>query len=93
MYQIVKAIPHADYTVTLTWSDRQTSQADFRHILNGPVMVPLRDAAFFTKNCRVSDDGRVLAWSDELEFCADALRYKGFPEDYRRDYPGSAAAE
>lgn len=39
----------------------------------GGVFGQLRSPDFF-QQVRLKDEGRVLAWPDEVEFCADALK-------------------
>lgn len=92
LHRIVKAQPTRDLSVTLTWEDGRVTTADFRpNAGKGGACAPLRDVDFFVAKLRIADEGCVLAWSDEIEFNADSLWYRAFPEDRERDYPTAAA--
>jgi hypothetical protein len=92
LHRIVDARANRDLSVTLTWEEGAVTVADFRpNAEKGGVCAPLRDPDFFVANLRLGDEGYVLAWSDEIEFSADSLWYRAFPEDRARDYPTAAA--
>ena len=61
------------YTLTLHYCGQPAIQADFKPLIErGGVLAPLRDPAVFA-TVRIGPRGRSLAWSDDIEFCADGL--------------------
>jgi hypothetical protein len=57
----------------LLFEDGTTAVVDFEPIIReGGVYEPLGDESYF-RRFRVERNGRVLAWPDDIEFCADAL--------------------
>jgi hypothetical protein len=91
-YRLIEAVARPDLTVSLTFEDGVSGTVDMRPNAElGGVCEPLRDPTFFVSAMHLADEGFVLAWSDEIEFSADSLRYKARPEDYRRDFPDLAA--
>jgi hypothetical protein len=69
-----------NHTVTLTWANGATTLNRFDHLVGKGVFAPLSDPAFFAQ-VRVGERGRSLDWSDEIDFCADALWFEAHPED------------
>ena len=60
-------------TLRLTFDDGATGLIDFEPLArHGGVYSPLADEALFGK-FRLERGGRVLAWPEDVEFCADAL--------------------
>jgi Protein of unknown function (DUF2442) len=58
----------------------------------GEVTEPFRrDPNLFAAGLTIGGDGDWLAWPNEVEIDADALWYKAFPDDLRRDHGVEAA--
>lgn len=94
--QIEAAEPNADtYTIRLTWRNGNHTVAEFGHLVGHRVFEPLRDPQFF--NCvTIQQNGRVLAWPNAIDFCADALWFQAHPRDIPDDlvpFYGSAKTE
>ncbi len=78
---IVSAAPDpATYTVRLTWQDGSVTSANFTAFVGREAFAAFADAGFF-RQVQVLDEGRVLAWPEDLEFDADALWFAAHPED------------
>ena len=76
MNRICDATPLDGSRVRLQFADGAVRAADFSGIIaQGGVFAPLSDPAFFAQ-AAIAEDGRVLAWPGELEFCADALYFE-----------------
>jgi hypothetical protein len=94
MYRIEAAVPHPDFTVTITWRDGAESTVDFKPtIAKGGVFTPMADPDFFVEKMHVDEDGYSLGWPEEVDFSADSLWCRPHPEDLERDYGVIAAAE
>lgn len=93
MYWIEKAVPHRDFTVTITWKHGAESTVDFaRSIAKGGVCTVLADPDFLVGKMYVAEDGYYLGWPVEIDFSADSLWYRTHPEDLERDYDATSAA-
>jgi hypothetical protein len=80
LYEIVEAVPHADHTVTITWSDGASAEVDFLPIIDrGGWFTPLRDPDYFMATMVLLADGVGLSWPEEPDYSADALRQAAFP--------------
>jgi Protein of unknown function (DUF2442) len=80
LYEITRAIPHPDHTVTVTWSDGATAKVDFLEIIDrGGYFTPLRDPEHFVATMILLPDGAGLTWSEEIDYTADMLRRVAFP--------------
>ena len=78
LYKIVDVSVPRYPVVRLTFDDGFSGDVDFADTLAGSkAMMPLRDPAVF-KQVAIKEDGRALGWGDgdELDFCADALRFQ-----------------
>jgi hypothetical protein len=90
LYRINKAIAHSDHTVTVTWSDGVTADVDLTPVLEkGVVFAPLRDAAYFVGNMRVAEDRLGLEWPNRVDFSADGLRFRAFPDEAAAEFDAS----
>ena len=73
MRQIVKVVPHEDYTVTVYFCDGKIVTYDVRPKLDQGVFQALKDVSFFIKNCKIMND--TLAWdltgSNDPSQCID----------------------
>jgi hypothetical protein len=93
-YRIVTAQANDDHTVDLVWSNGEAARVDFKPIIGkGGVLAPLKDAAFFCEQMAITQDGRALEWPDALDFSADSLLYRAFPELQKADGGSQSAAE
>lgn len=91
-YRITSATANKDHTVDLTWSNGRSARVDFKPIVgNGGVLAPLKNIEFFCSKMSVTQEGRALEWAGELDFSADSLIYRAFPELQARDGSQSAA--
>lgn len=82
LYRIESAVAHADHTVTITWSDGVMAAVDFSPIIaTGPVFAAMRDAVWFVREMRVAPDHLGLEWPNRVDFSADGLRFRAFPEE------------
>jgi hypothetical protein len=72
----------------LTFDDGFAGEVDFSGtIAEGGVMTALRDPDFFAK-VQIGERGRSIGWltedGDELDFCADALRFQAEEQVVRK---------
>lgn len=80
LFEIANAVPHADHTVTITWSDGLTAVVDFLPLFDrGGWFSPLRDPDYFVANMIRLPGGAGLTWPEEIDFSADWLRRQAFP--------------
>jgi Protein of unknown function (DUF2442) len=82
LYRIDNAIAHPDHTVTITWSDGVTAVVDLAPaIAKGRVFEAMREPGYFVERMRVADDRLGLEWPNRVDFSADGLRFRAFPEE------------
>ena len=82
LYRIDNAIAHPDHTVTITWSDGVTAVVDLAPaIAKGRVFEAIREPGYFVERMRVADDRLGLEWPNRVDFSADGLRFRAFPEE------------
>jgi hypothetical protein len=82
MYRVVhvSAEPKS-WELILTWDGgAMTVKAMADLIARKKLFKPLVDDALFAKAHPIND-GRAVAWSDEIDICVDALWYDAHPED------------
>jgi hypothetical protein len=80
LYEIIDAVPHADHTVTITWSGGARGVVDFLPIIDrGGWFTPLRDPDYFMANMTLLPGGVGLTWPEEIDYSADGLRQTAFP--------------
>jgi hypothetical protein len=90
LYRIVNAIAHPNHTVTVTWSDGVTADVDLSPVIaKGNVFAPMADAAWFVEKMRVAADRLGLEWPNRVDFSADGLRFRAFPEEAEAEFSGS----
>lgn len=90
-YRLIELAVDGPTTLALTWQDGRSARIDFAdNIDRGGVCAPLANPEFFA-TAHLVDDGFAVGWSDAIEFSADSLRYRAFPDDYTRDYASTAA--
>jgi Protein of unknown function (DUF2442) len=91
LYRIKEAHAHSDLTVTVTWSDDVTATVDLAPVVaKGKVFELLRDPTYFTQNMRVAEDRLGLEWPNRVDFSADGLRFRAFPQEAQSEF-GTAA--
>ncbi len=82
LYRIAKAVAHANHTVTVTWSDGITADVDLSSVVaKGNVFAPMRDPDYFVDEMRIAADRLGLEWPDRVDFSADGLRFRAFPDE------------
>ncbi len=81
LYRIISAVAHPDHKMTVTWSDGVTAAVDLAPVLaTRPVFDAMRDGNRFAENMRVAADRLGLEWPNNVDFSADGLRFRAFPE-------------
>lgn len=82
LYRINNAVAHPDRTVTVTWSDGITAIVDLSPVIaKGNVFAPLQDPTYFAGKMRIAMDRLGLEWPGRVDFSADGLRFRAFPEE------------
>ena len=82
LYRIANAVAHANHTVTVTWSDGVTADVDLSPVVaKGNVFAHMQDAAYFVQLMRIAPDRLGLEWPNRVDFSADGLRFRAFPEE------------
>jgi hypothetical protein len=93
-YRITSATANLDHTVDLAWSNGRSARIDFKPIIGrGGVLALLADTKFFRTKMAITQDGRALEWPGELDFSADSLIYRAFPDLQASDGGSQTAAE
>lgn len=92
LYRIATATAHPDHTVSVTWSDGVTASVDLAPVIaKGGVFTPMRDPDYFTGRMQVAADRLGLEWPNRVDFSADGLRFRAFPEEQAAEFPATAA--
>ena len=92
LYRINTAVAHPDHTVTVTWSDGVTAVVDLSPVIaKGNVFAPMHDAAYFVGRMRIASDRLGLEWPNRVDFSADGLRFRAFPEEAEAEFSVSEA--
>ena len=82
LHRITNAVAHPDQTVTVTWSDGVSADVDLSPVIaKGNVFAPMADAAYFVTKMRIAVDRLGLEWPNRVDFSADGLRFRAFPEE------------
>lgn len=93
LYRIQKATAHPDRTVAVTWSDGVEAVVDLNPVIaKGRVFDLLRDGEYFVRNMRVAEDRLGLEWPNRVDFSADGLRFRAFPEEAAEEYGAARAS-
>jgi len=67
-------------TLTLVWDDGSSSLKQMAPLIGTRrVFKPLADVEIFCQ-ARIINDGRAIAWDDDIDMCADALWFDAHPE-------------
>jgi hypothetical protein len=91
LYRIAAAAAHPDHKVVITWSDGVTASVDLAPVIaTGPVFAAMRDGAWFAANMRVAPDRLGLEWPNDVDFSADGLRLRAFPEAAEAEFAASS---
>jgi hypothetical protein len=91
LYRIASAAAQADHKVVITWSDGVTASVDLAPVIEtGPVFAAMRDGAWFAANMRVAPDRLGLEWPNNIDFSADGLRFRAFPEAAEAEFAASS---
>jgi hypothetical protein len=92
LYRINNAVAHPNHTVTVTWSDGVTADVDLSPVIaKGNVFAPMQDATYFVAKMRVATDRLGLEWPHRVDFSADGLRFRAFPEEAEAEFGVSEA--
>ncbi len=76
MHTIINATAETPTHVRLAFAQGETVVIDFTpYMKQGGVFAPLQDPSFFAQ-VKIGERGRYITWSDDIEFCADALWLK-----------------
>jgi hypothetical protein len=87
LYRIVNAVSHPNHTVTVTWSDGVTADVDLSPVIaKGNVFAPMADTAYFVEKMRIAPDRLGLEWPNRVDFSADGLRFRAFPEEAEAEF-------
>ena len=87
LYRIDAATPHENHTVTVTWSDGITADVDLSPVIaRGRVFAAMRDGRYFVNMMRIAPDRLGLEWPERVDFSADGLRFRAFPEEAVQEY-------
>jgi hypothetical protein len=82
LYRITDAVAHANHTVTVTWSDGVKADVDLSSVIaKGNVFAPMQDAAYFMDKMQIAADRLGLEWPNRVDFSADGLRFRAFPDE------------
>jgi hypothetical protein len=92
LYRIKTATAHPDHTVTVTWSDGVSAVVDLAPVIaKGKVFAAMRDPGYFVEHMRVADDRLGLEWPNRVDFSADGLRFRAFPEEAEAEFSAPKA--
>ncbi|MGA8611315.1 MAG: DUF2442 domain-containing protein [Xanthobacteraceae bacterium] len=98
LYRIENATAHPDHTVTVTWSDGVSAVVDLAPVIaRGKVFAAMQEPGYFVEHMRVAEDRLGLEWPNRVDFSADGLRFRAFPEEAEGEFsepkvPTSAAS-
>lgn len=93
LYRINAAVAHENHTVTVTWSDGVTADVDLSPVIaKGNVFTPMQDARYFVDRMQIAPDRLGLEWPNQVDFSADGLRFRAFPEESQAEFGMTHAA-
>ena len=82
LHRINHATAHPDHTVTVPWSNGITAVVDLSPVIaKGPVFASMQDFAYFARDMRIATDRLGLEWPNRVDFSADGLRFRAFPDE------------
>jgi hypothetical protein len=92
LYRVMNALAHPDLTVAITWSDGVSARVDLSPVVaKGNVFAPMQDPAYFVDNMKVAPDRLGLEWPNRVDFSADGLRFRAFPEEGEAEFAVTSA--
>jgi hypothetical protein len=87
LYRITDAVAHPNHTLTVTWSDGVSAVVDMSPVIaQGDVFAPMRDAGYFVGKMRIATDRLGLEWPNRVDFSADGLRFRAFPDEEEAEF-------
>jgi hypothetical protein len=87
LYRIEYAKAHPDHTVTITWSDGVEAVVDLAPVIaKGKVFAAMRVPEYFVEHMHVADDRLGLEWPNRVDFSADGLRFRAFPDEAAEEF-------
>jgi hypothetical protein len=87
LYRIAQAVAHPDHTLTITWSDGVSAKVDLSPVIAiGNVFAPLQDPDYFVATMTVAPDRLGLEWPNRIDFSADGLRFRAFPQEAEAEF-------
>ena len=90
LYRITNATAHPNHTITVTWSDGVTADVDLSPVIaKGNVFAPMADPTYFVAKMRVAVDRLGLEWPNRVDFSADGLRFRAFPDEAEAEFSAS----
>ncbi len=93
LYRITHAVAHPNHTLTVTWSDGVTAAVDMSPVIaQGDVFAPMRDAEYFVGKMRIAPDKLGLEWPNRVDFSADGLRFRAFPDEEEAEFGAAKIA-
>ena len=75
MIRVMKATALQDHKLEVSFSDGTSGVVDLSCLIRSELFSRLSDEESFAQ-FSISRDGRVIAWDEELELCADSLYLK-----------------
>lgn len=92
LYRIENAIAHPDHTVSVIWSDGVEAVVDLAPVIaKGKVFVAMQEPGYFVEHMRIADDRLGLEWPNRVDFSADGLRFRAFPDEAQAEFGGKLA--
>ena len=93
LYRITHAVAHTDHTLTVTWSDGVSAIVDMSPVIAlGNVFAPMQDADYFVGKMRIAADSLGLEWPDRVDFSADGLHFRAFPDEEEAEFSAAKIA-
>ena len=94
LYRITHAVAHPNHTLTVTWSDGVSAIVDMSPVIaRGNVFAPMRDADYFVGEMRIAPDRLGLEWPNRVDFLADGLPFRAFPDEEEAEFSMAKIAE
>ena len=92
-HKITAATSLDGYRLALVFDHGVAATVDLTaYFVEGEVTEPFRrDPSLFASGLAIGGGGDWLAWPNDIEIDADALWYKAFPDELRRDLGTEAA--
>ena len=91
LYRITHAVAHPNHTLTVTWSDGVSAVVDMSPVIaRGNVLSAMRDADYFVGKMRIATDRLGLEWPNRIDFSADGLRFRAFPDEEEAEFSTAA---